>query len=616
MCGFTGIVDQSHFISHDMIRRMTDTIIHRGPDSDGYYVNGNAALGHRRLSIIDLESGDQPFHNEDQSLRLVYNGEIYNYRELTERLKDRGHTFCTKSDGEIILHLYEEYGDDCVKHLRGMFAFALLDERRSRLLLARDRIGKKPLYYYHRSGRFIFGSEIKAILCADNVNREMSFKAVDDYLKFGYIPAPYTIYRHIKKLMPAYLLVYENNQLMTRRYWDLGFTEDGPNGETEVLAEIERMLLESVRLRMLSDVPLGAFLSGGLDSSLVVAMMSRISGRRVKTFTIGFEEDDYSELKYARRVAAHLNTEHYEEILEPDIMEILDDLLEQYDEPFADSSMIPTYLVSRMAHEHVKVALTGDGGDEVFAGYNRYANFDLARRQLDWIPGIKILAGAASRFPVMSASVRRKLKIISQPTARWQLSLSSVTSEAFRREAYTDQFRSQVAQSEPSEPEKLYLSGPNRLNKWLYGDLMAYLPNDILVKVDRASMRASLETRSPLLDHHLIEFMATIPEGLKIRKNITKYLLKKLAERYLPREIIYREKMGFMIPAQYWFRGPLKDIAAEKLFSSHARIKRILRQEVIGRMFKEHLDGFMDHGGAIYSLLYLELWLERYAPNF
>jgi asparagine synthase (glutamine-hydrolysing) len=614
MCGIAGIIDLRKPVDPVLIRQMTEVIAHRGPDADGYYIEEGIGLGHRRLSIIDLKTGGQPIHNEDRSVWIIFNGEIYNYRELTASLKKTGHRFYTEADTETIVHLYEDYGDDCVRHLRGMFAFALWDTKKRRLLLARDRVGKKPLAYCHIPGRLVFGSEIKSILCDNTPGSTISREAIDQYLTFGYIAAPDTIYDHIKKLQPGHLLTYENDCVTTRRYWDLKFTGDGPDNEGDVIRQIERLLLEAIELRLISDVPLGAFLSGGVDSSLVVGMMSKLSPRPVKTFTIGFEEGDFSEIKYARLVAKHLGTEHYEEILKPDILNVMETLLYQYDEPFADSSMIPTYLVSKLARSRVTVALTGDGGDEIFAGYNRYTNLSRARK-LDHIPGFRLAATTISHLPLISPSLRKKLRILAEPGGQRQLALSSITSRAFRRKLYTEQFHSALDNDRRSRTENLYLSNSEQLSQWQYRDIHAYLPNDILVKIDRASMAASLETRAPLLDDRLIEFMATVPERLKTKNNIGKYLLKKLAEQYIPNEVIYRKKMGFMIPAGRWFRGPLRQAVEENLLSDKACLRALLRQDVIRSILREHLNSHMDHSAIIYSLLYLELWLKRYSPN-
>jgi len=614
MCGIAGIIDQQNPVPRDLIKQMTDSLTHRGPDDEGFYIEGGIGMGHRRLSIIDLDTGGQPICNEDKTIRVIFNGEIYNYRELTKQLQETGHKFGTRADTETIVHLYEEYGDDCVLHLRGMFAFALWDDRKKRLLIARDRVGKKPVVYYHRPGRFVFASEIKSILCDRSIDRTVSNNAIDKYLTFGYIPSPDSVYKEIKKLLPGHILVYEDDKITTKRYWDIEYSADGPSTEEEALPEIEKTLLEATRMRMISDVPLGAFLSGGVDSSLVVGLMSRISDQKVKTFSIGFEEDDYSEIKYARMVAGHLDTEHYEEILKPDIFEVLEILLEQYDEPFADSSMIPTFLVSRMARKNVTVALSGDGGDEIFAGYNRYTRLNLARR-LDLIPGLRRVASIGSKSPLVPAPVKRKLNILATHGSRRQLELSSIITEKIRSSLYTSEFSENIDVARQSRPTRLYLSKPERLNKWLYSDLHAFLPEDILVKVDRASMATSLETRAPFLDHKVIELMATIPEKLKTRGNTGKYLLKKLAEKYVPHEVIYRSKMGFMIPAAHWFRDSLRNEIEDKLLAPNSLTSKFVRHEAVSGMLREHVSGAYDHSPALFALFYLELWMRKFAPN-
>lgn len=608
MCGIAGIIDQIQSVNKSQIKTMTDKLTHRGPDDEGFYIKDNVGLGHRRLSIIDIQAGAQPISNETGTIWIVFNGEIYNFRSLRKQLLEKGHKFSSDSDTEVIVHLYEDYGDRCVDYLRGMFSFALWDENKQRLYVARDRVGKKPLFYINDKNKFAFASEIKSLRTIDDFEFKLSCDALNDYLTFGYVGAPQSIFDSVKKLMPGHYLVYENGRIETNRYWDMKFSNDGPDDETEAIDKIEKILTEAVDLRMIADVPLGAFLSGGVDSSLIVGIMSKLSSQPVRTFTIGFEEDDYSEIKYADIVAKHLGTEHHLEILKPDILQILDDLVYQYDEPFADSSMIPTYLVSKMARANVTVALSGDGGDEIFGGYNRYTKMEIAQK-FDRFPGARFAAGAISRIPGVKPSVKRKLKIISHKNEKRQLILSSVIDENFRHKNYTEQFKRMLIGRSHSEPYKLYQNKPEELNNWLYRDTMTYLPNDILVKVDRASMLTSLETRAPLLDHKLIEFMATIPQSLKTKNYTGKYLLKKLAERYLPKEIIYRPKMGFMIPANHWFKGPLKMVVDNHLLDPVSEISNYIKTEAIKKMLSEHKRNVYDHSPAIFTLFYLELWL-------
>ncbi len=613
MCGIAGILDQKNNIDQYRLKQMTDVMIHRGPDAEGFYIKDGVGLGHRRLCIIDLDSGGQPVHNEDKSIWVIFNGEIYNYQQLRKDLIERGHKFYTNSDTETIVHLYEDYGDDCLKKLRGMFSLAIWDSRKKRLLLARDRVGKKPLSYYHRPGYFVFGSEIKSILCDPSIDRKISLSSIDQYLKFGYIAAPQSIYTEIKKLKPGHLLIYENDRIKTKPYWKFEFNEDHTLTEEEILNEIEYILLESTKLRMIADVPLGAFLSGGVDSSLVVALMSRLSDRPVKTFSIGFEEDNYSELEYARIVAKHLGTDHYEEILRPDFFDILKQLLNQFDEPFADSSMIPTYLVSKVSREHVTVALSGDGGDEIFAGYSRYLNL-LRASKLGGIPGVRLTANLLGLMPGFSDPLKRKLKILASSGEKRQLIISSLIEENIRSRLYKNELNDYLRKLQPSGPEILYRDMPDCLNRWQYSDIHAYLPDDILVKVDRTSMLASLETRAPLLDHNVIEFMARVPEKLRIKNGEAKYLLKKIAEKYVPSEVLYRKKMGFAIPVDQWFRGPLKDMTREYLLSDDSKTGEFLRKDKISQLFAEHLIGRKDLSQSLYTLLYLELWLRQYEP--
>lgn len=610
MCGIAGIIDQKKAVEKAAVKAMTDKLTHRGPDDEGFYIKENVGLGHRRLSIIDIQTGAQPISNEDGTIWVVFNGEIYNFCQLRRQLLAKGHKFSSDSDTEVIVHLYEDHGDRCVDYLRGMFSFALWDDKQNRLYLARDRVGKKPLFYINDKNKFAFASEIKSLRTIKDFEFNLSSEALNDYLTFGYIGAPQSIFEAVKKLLPGHYLVYENGTVITKRYWDIKFSDDGPGDETEAVDQIEKILTEAVELRMIADVPLGAFLSGGVDSSLIVGIMNKLSSRPVKTFTIGFEEEDYSETKYAEQIAKHLGTEHHLEILKPDILSILDELIYQYDEPFADSSMIPTYLVSKMARSNVTVALSGDGGDEIFGGYNRYTKMAIAQK-FDRIPGARLAAGAISRMPGVKPTVKRKLKIISHKNEKRQLILSSVIDEKFRHKNYTEQFRQTLGNSRHSLPYQLYQNPPEQLNNWLYRDIMTYLPNDILVKVDRASMLTSLETRAPLLDHQLIEFMATIPASLKTKNYTGKYLLKKLAERYVPHEIIYRPKMGFMIPANHWFKGPLKLVVDNHLLDPVSEISKYIRLDAIKKMLEEHRRNVYDHSPAIFTLFYLELWLRR-----
>jgi asparagine synthase (glutamine-hydrolysing) len=507
---------------------MCEAVRHRGPDEDGYYVKGSVALAMRRLAIIDLKGGQQPIYNEDRTAAIVFNGEIYNYRELRERLEKLGHRFYTDSDTEAIIHAYDRYGADCPKYLRGMFAFAIWDEKRQELFLARDRVGKKPLLYAQVNGQLIFGSEFSALLLHPDISREIEPEAIHYYLSFMCVPAPLTAYRAIKKLEPGHSLRYRRGEIKIERYWQPDFSKKIKISEEEAGERAVSILREAVRLRLISEVPLGAFLSGGIDSSAVVALMSEESSDPVKTFSIGFEEQDFSELHHARRVAQHVGAEHHEFIVRPRALEVLPTLVEHYGEPYADSSAIPTYYVSRETRKHVTVALNGDGGDECFAGYERYAAMRLAERY-HRLPGLlreSLIGQAVGLLPTSELrrsrvrDVKRFLRAASQPKVERYLRWVSVFDRDAKRELYSENFRRATDGFDAAaliEPWFAKANGAGIVDAALLADTMTYLPNDLLVKVDIASMAVSLEARSPFLDHHVIEFAASLPEGLKLR---------------------------------------------------------------------------------------------------
>ncbi len=625
MCGIVGFINAGGgAVDTALLEKMNAAIIHRGPDDDGFYIHENVGLAMRRLSIIDLAGGKQPIHNQDKTAWIVFNGEIYNYQELRSDLEKQGSKFYTKSDTEVIIHLYDRYGVDFLQHLRGMFALAIWDTRDDSLFLARDRVGKKPLLYSHRpNGDLIFGSEFQALLKHPSISREIDFEAIHHYLSFICVPAPLTAYKEIRKLEPGHWLRWKNGELETKRYWLPDFTEKLDISEAEAQDEVLRILRESVRLRMIAEVPLGAFLSGGVDSSAVVALMAQESSQPVKTFSIGFEEQDFSELKYAKKVADHVGAEYNEFIVKPNAMEVLPTLIEHYGEPYADPSAIPTYYVSKETRRHVTVALNGDGGDESFAGYERYVAMRLAERYRR-VPAL--LRKPLVEFPLSLLphpngfrnrlrSAKRFVKAAALPKEVRYLNWVSGGTEELKQKIYTDDFRRVVAGAYSGDIVRKWLDSPNAkgiLDASLLTDQQTYLPNDLLVKVDIASMAVSLEARSPYLDHKLIEFAAKLPENLKARGMETKSLLKKVAAKLVPKEVIYRRKMGFGVPVGYWLRNEMREFMNEVLLSEKATKRGIFKPEALKDLIELHVSRKEDLTFLLWTLLMLELWFQRF----
>lgn len=624
MCGIVGIVrsDRSD-VDQALLGRMCDAIRHRGPDDDGFYVNGPVGLGMRRLSIIDVQGGHQPIHNQDRTAWIVFNGEIYNYRELREKLEKLGHTFYTNSDTEAIVHAYDRYGADCPKHLRGMFAFAIWDERTEELFVARDRVGKKPLLYAQVNGQFVFGSEFAALLLHPAIGKDIDTEALHHYLSFMCVPAPLTAYRAIRKLEPGHSLRWRKGELRIERYWQPDFTQKLKVDEEEAGARAIEVLRDAVKVRLMSEVPLGAFLSGGIDSSAVVALMSELSPDPVKTFSIGFEEQDFSELHHARRVAEHVGADHHEFIVRADALDVLPTLVEHYGEPYADSSAIPTYYVARETRRHVTVALNGDGGDETFAGYERYAAMRLAERY-HRIPAVlresvvrqvigMIPSSATKRSRIRD--VQRFLGAASLPKVERYLRWVSVFDQNAKRDLYADSFRHEterVSAASLLDPWFAGANGSGIVDAALLTDLMTYLPNDLLVKVDIATMAVSLEARSPFLDHHVIEFAASLPEKYKLRGLTTKYLLKRVLKKLLPQENLARRKMGFGVPIGHWFRGQLQPFLRETILSEKALRRGLFKPETVKQLVELHTTRERDYSHQLWTLLMLELWFERF----
>ncbi|MFH1888966.1 MAG: asparagine synthase (glutamine-hydrolyzing) [Candidatus Omnitrophota bacterium] len=624
MCGICGIIDYNSQgkIGDEALRRMCSRLKHRGPDDEGIYLSDSAApyagLGHRRLSIIDLsDAGHQPMSNEDGTIQVILNGEIYNYKELRIGLEEKGHRFKSNTDTETILHLYEDHGIDCVKELDGMFAFAIWDERKKMLLLARDRFGKKPLLYYHQGGRFCFASEFSALLECGFIKKEIDYGALREYFTFGYISAPLTIYKHVFKVMPAHLCVLKGGNLKHEPYWCLDYAPKNRITEEEAKEEVLRLLKDAVRKRLYSDVPLGAFLSGGIDSSAIVALMSELNTGKVKTFSIGFEESVYNELSHARIVAARYRTEHTEFTVKPDEVELLPKLAEHYGEPYADSSCIPTYYVSRLSRQYVTVALNGDGGDESFGGYERYAAMLLAEK-LKSIPALarKSLGFLTNMLPAEEEPknpLKRLKKFVSGielPFIERYLNWMSIFTDVQKSALFSERMKEEGAlgRGRGIQPGPYGLT----LDTLLSMDISAYLPNDLLVKADIASMANSLELRSPFLDYKLAEFVARLPAEYKIKGSTLKYILKKALKGILPPENINRRKMGFGVPVSGWLRGGLREFVCDILLSPESCRRGYFNQAFVEDMIKNHIDSKQEHSYRLWSLLMFELWHRKF----
>ncbi len=603
-----------------ILQRMTDVMTHRGPDAAGFYAGRGVGLGHRRLSIIDVAGGDQPIFNEDRTVVVVFNGEIYNFLELRAELEARGHRFATRSDTEAIVHAYEEFGVGCVQRLRGMFAIALWDEGERRLLLARDRVGKKPLYYACDGERLCFASELKGLLQDPTLKRVVDLEALDDFFAFGAVPAPRTIVRGVAQLPPAHTLVWEAGRIRTAEYWDVPYGMAHRRGEEETLGAFGEVFDEAVRVRLVSDVPLGAFLSGGVDSSAVVAAMARHSDRPVMTTSVGFLERAYSELGHARAVAEAVGSHHREVVVQPRAAEVLPALVWHLDEPFADSSALPTYYVSKAARERVTVALSGDGGDEVFAGYQRRYGLNWWEGRLRrWLPAWareRVLGPISRAYPKadwLPRPLRAKYFLANLGVSFERAYFSDVS--LFRPEekarVFSPQLRAELRDRDAFTDFARHfrrVEGLDPLTRLLYVDLKTWLANDILVKVDRMSMAASLEVRSPLLDHKVIEFAATVPPDLKFRGGVSKYLLKRHLEGRVPASVIHRRKQGFEIPLARWLRGNLRGMAEDLLLSPRAMGRGYLRPEAVRDLWGSHQRGLRDHSAQLWALMVLELW--------
>lgn len=625
MCGICGVYNfgSGKPVKPELVEDMTATLYHRGPDEEGFYVKDGVGLGMRRLSIIDLATGQQPISNENGTIWVVLNGEIYNYRQLRDELILKGHQFKTKSDTEVIVHLYEDRAEMCVESLRGMFAFAIWDSRSRKLVLARDRLGIKPLYYWLDAGFCLFGSEIKAILKDSRVPREINYEAMDDYFTFLAIPSPKSIFKGIYKLPPAHILTCTPNQVSIKEYWDVDFSSNPspypPREEEYYRQELLYHLKDSVKNQLISEVPLGAFLSGGVDSSAVVAVMSEALKNPVITCSMGFSEGGFDETEFARLVAHLYKTTHYEYMVRADLETLLPKLIYHFDEPFADSSAVPTYYLSRTAREHVTVALSGDGGDELFAGYRRYFYDRLENRLRGYLPTFirrYLLPPLAKIYPkadYLPQFLRAKTLLTNltfSPEKGYANSLSLYNDE-MRGKLYSEDLKLKLAGYDPANvPAKHFkkTEGLDPLSRIQYVDIKTYLPDDILTKVDRMSMANSLEVRVPLLEHPFVEFAATIPPDLKLKGRTSKYIFKKALVPYLPPTILERGKMGFSIPADTWFRKDIKEMAGDILLDNQTLNRGYFHSRFLRKLWRDHQSGLKNYGQHLWSLLILEMW--------
>ena len=622
MCGIAGF---SGTPNPSLLEQMTEALFHRGPDDVGYYSDEGVNLGMRRLSVIDIEGGHQPVHNEDETVWLIFNGEIYNFKELRETLIQKGHRFYTNTDSEVIVHLYEEYKEDCVHHLRGMFAFALWDKTEQQLLIARDRLGIKPLYYAFSNGKLRFASEIKSLLKDRKIEKEIDPKSLLSFLTFLYIPSPRTIFKGISKLSPGHRMVLRKGKFAIDSYWDLSFPSPSkPLSESEYCEMTRQILTESVSTHLVSDVPLGVFLSGGLDSSTIVALMSNLSSGPIKTFSIGFGEEaqSYNELEYARRIAKHFGTDHHEYTLQPDIIDILPKLVWHLDEPFADSSMIPTYLVSKAAREHVTVALTGIGGDEIFGGYPRYLGARLGvgyEKMPEWIR--VTIARAVSLLPESTQSrnlsgwAKRFVRGGLLPDRERYLSWISFANEEVLRGLLTESLRQELETADIWAHHRFVYENNNAqdlMDKILYLDVKTYLADDLLMMGDKMSMANSLELRVPFCDHKLVEYAASVPSKIKYSGQNLKSLLKKSVKDLLPREIIQRKKQGFMVPVAQWFQKELKGFTLDLLSRENIRKRGFFEADYVHELLDQHFTGKQNLTDQIFALVTLEIWCRIY----
>jgi asparagine synthase (glutamine-hydrolysing) len=631
MCGIAGIFDfrGRGDIDRVLLRRMTEIIRHRGPDGDGFHYAPGVGLGHRRLAIVDLVTGDQPLYNEDQTVCVVFNGEIYNFQPLIAELAALGHIFRTRSDTEVIVHAWEEWGEACLDRFNGMFAFALWDAKREALFLARDRLGEKPLYYsLLGDGRLLFASELKSLLLNPDLDRRLDPQAIEEFFAYGYIPEPRSIYLGVRKLAPAHSLMVRRGGATPepRAYWDLRFVDGASARREEVEEELIARLRESVRMRMIADVPLGAFLSGGVDSSGVVAMMAGLKAAPVSTFSIAFGARGWDESAHAAEIAERYRTEHHVRDVDPNSFDLLDRLATIYDEPFGDSSAMPTFRVCAMARENVTVALSGDGGDEVFAGYRRYRWHCFEERVRRVLPaGMRrpLFGTLGALYPKLDWAPRplrakATLQELARETVEAYFSSVSICGSELRRRLFSPAFRRELQGYDAAEVLRSHMSrcdSDDPLSQVQYADFKTYLPGDILTKVDRASMTSSLEVRVPLLDHTLVEWAARLPSDLKLRGREGKYVFKGALEPYVPNAILYRPKQGFAVPLAAWFRGPLRRRLRDALCGRVLRQSGLFEMSAIATLLDQHQSGERDHSAALWTLSMMESFLRQVDGN-
>ncbi len=628
MCGICGLIsyNRNYQIQRNRLLAMSAKLSHRGPDDQGIYINKGrpeVGLAHRRLSIIDLSPfGRQPLTNENGDIQIIFNGEIYNYKELRVELENKNHKFKSGTDSETVIHLYEEYGVNCLSYLRGMFAFAIWDDNKKTLFLARDRLGKKPLLYYFKNGIFCFASEFSAILASGLIDKRINEEAINYYLTLGYIPAPFTIYQDVFKLEPAHRIILKEESINIERYWKLDYLPKLEITLPEAQSEVLRLLEQSVKIRLYSDVPLGAFLSGGIDSSTVVALMSQLTGEKVKTFTIGFEEKDYSELNFARNIAKKFATQHYEFFVKPNALEVLPMLVEHYGEPYADSSCIPSYYVARETRREVTVALNGDGGDETFAGYERYLAMLIANKLNKFPESAKTAISALSRLLPDSVNPKNKFRRLKRffeatqlaPAQRY-LRWVGIFDAKSKEELYSDVFKKKNSHDSVLPWMSAYFENSEGLefvDRLMRLDVNTYLVYDLLVKMDIASMANSLEVRSPFLDQELMEFVARLPAKYKLNGFVRKFILKKILKGMIPDENIFRRKMGFGVPVGLWFREGLKDFLRESLLSTQTLKRGYFNPHALRAMVEAHIQGKKDYAFQLWALLMLELWHRQF----
>jgi asparagine synthase (glutamine-hydrolysing) len=626
MCGIAGVWNRrsEETPPKALLKAMCDSMVHRGPDGKGYYFEPSLGLGHRRLNIIDLEGGKQPLSNEDGTIWVVFNGEIYNFQQIRDVLAARGHRFKTRSDTEVIVHAYEEYGEDCLQHFRGMFAFAVWDSRNRKVFLARDRIGKKPLYYYLDENRLIFASELKAILLAEDVSRDIDFLALEDCLSLGYVPSPKTIFKQIRKLPPAHYLVVTPRDHKIQRYWELKFEPDFSRNEDYFTERLKDVFFESTKLRLISDVPLGAFLSGGVDSSSVVALMHEARMKPLVTNSIGFDIGAYNELQYAKEIAELFHTEHHEFKVQASLVKDLESIISFFDEPFADSSAIPTYYVSKMTRQNVTVALSGDGGDENFAGYRRYY---IDRLENEWRSHFPLLQPGAQLlgriYPQMDWAPqifrgRTFLNNVGHGPLWAFWNSSRLLKNGFKEAIMNGDFKKALGGYSSFDLFRDYynqVQAPDHLSKIQALDIRYYLCEDIMTKVDRMSMANSLETRAPLLDHKLMEFLAAVPSSMKLNGRQGKYLLKKAMRPYFSNGFLNRKKQGFALPVAEWFRTDLKNKVEDSIFQTSGLISSCFDMPKLRHMWQSHVNSQRDYSAFFWALLVLGIWEEKYVKR-